>query len=64
MGLPVKSGGQRSITLGGHTFDWDPVNNPADIVLIAEVSGASTKYSSGRKGLATSGYQVPVGKTL
>lgn len=64
MGFPIKSGGQRSITIGGYTFDWDPINNPNDIQLSGSYGG-STNISSGLRTLiASSGYLVPVGRRL
>lgn len=63
MGLPVKAGGQRSITIGGHTFDWDPQNNANDVLLVGYGAG-TLKYTTFRQMSQITGYQVGVGKTL
>ena len=62
MGL-TKGNLPRQNTIGGYTFDWDPINNPNDIALTGAYSGAANFYTSFRNS-GSSGYVVPVGKTL
>jgi len=65
MGFPIKTGGLKSHTIGGYTFDWDPASNPNDILLWAQaMDGTSNPYHTARRANDTSGYQVPTGRTL
>jgi hypothetical protein len=62
--LPVAANAPRTITIGGFTFDWDPIGNANDVLLIAVMSGTSTRYSTARKLNSVAGLVVPGGRSL
>lgn len=64
MGL-TKGNLPRQITIGGYTFDWDPIGNPNDIPLVAQATdGTTNTHHTARKHNGTAGYQVPASRTL
>lgn len=63
MGL-TKGNLNRQLTVGGATFDWDPIGNPNDIQLLAYCGGGANVNTTARQKGAAAGYPVPAGKTL
>jgi hypothetical protein len=62
MGL-VKGNAGRQITVGGYTFDWDPMNNTSDILLMGACITTNLRCTF-RQPNASAGYVVPASKTL
>ena len=62
MGL-TKGNLNRQMTIGGYTFDWDPMNNTNDVILMGACITTNLRCTL-RQPNASAGYVVPASKTL
>jgi hypothetical protein len=63
--LPVQTSLTKQLTIGGYTFDWDPKNNPSDVLLTGDITFGTTAFHTTLQApVGGAGYQVPSGKTL